>query len=132
MPCACLGKLLQVPSSVCVCVCHCQEHCAALCFVDRSLPGGTAPFAQFGAARALGDLRQVLQTLEVENALAYGTHAMRRGHAQDLLQSGAGLVQILRAGEWRSAAFKEYLHAEQLEAGAVMEAHYAGSGDEQE
>jgi hypothetical protein len=36
--------------------------------------------------------------------------------------SGAGLAEILSAGEWRSPAFMSYLDANELEADAVLEA----------
>ena len=48
---------------------------------------------------------------------------MRRGHAQDLVESEAPLKEILRAGEWRSPAYLEYLDIQQLEDDFVVEAH---------
>ena len=95
------------------------------------MPVKTKPFAHISPAGALSSLRRNLQAIDVEDAHDYGTHAMRRGHAQDLVQRGASLVEILHAGEWRSAAFRAYLHTEKLEASAIMEAHYEGSGDEE-
>ena len=52
---------------------------------------------------------------QVPNASAYGTHSLRRGHARDLLESGATLAEILRAGQWRSAAFMRYLNLADIE-----------------
>ena len=52
---------------------------------------------------------------QVPNASAYGTHSLRRGHARDLLESGATLAEILRAGQWKSAAFMRYLNMADIE-----------------
>tara|TARA_B100000780_G_C20973801_1_gene388888 strand:- start:220 stop:432 length:213 start_codon:yes stop_codon:yes gene_type:complete len=62
----------------------------------------------------------------------YKTHDIRRGHAQDLLANGASLALILRAGQWRSPAFLEYLDLEALEKGAVVEAHLDESSSDDE
>ena len=58
-------------------------------------------------------------------------HDFRRGHAQDLLEAGASLMTILRAGEWRSAAFMAYLDTAEMEARAVLQAHLGQSSDEE-
>ena len=39
----------------------------------------------------------------------YCLHGFRRGHAQELVESGCDLLQILRAGEWASPVFLCYL-----------------------
>ncbi len=70
--------------------------------------------------------------LGVEDAGSYLLHDFRRGHAEDLLNLGASLCVILKAGEWSSAAFAKYLNTSQLEARAVVEAHCASSSSESE
>ena len=87
---------------------------------------------------------------QVPEADSYGTHAFRRGHArvtpplsvadralylqlrawQDMLEKGASLAQILRAGQWRSAAFMRYLNENDIEKDAALEAA-ADTDDEQ-
>ena len=62
----------------------------------------------------------------MRDASKFRTHDLRRGHAQDLADSGAPLVDILNAGQWRSPAFLEYLDINSLERDAVLQAH----GDE--
>ena len=57
---------------------------------------------------------------------------MRRGHARDLQQRGSNLAEILRAGEWRSAAFLSYLDSHQLEDDAVQEVHDDDNMSEQQ
>ncbi len=72
--------------------------------------------------------------MQVPDAEKYGTHSFRRGHAQvilicrqvchlrplciqlqDLMEGGATLAQILRAGQWKSAAFLGYLNQADIE-----------------
>ncbi len=96
----------------------------------RSLPERSQPFKLITPPLALASLRSILLALKVPNGIRYRTHDLRRGHAQDLLESGASLVEILRAGEWRSAAFAEYLDEDKVEASAVLDAHYCASDDE--
>ena len=72
-------------------------------------------------------LRSLLVAVQVPNAEKHRTHDLRRGHARDLQASGAPLLEILRAGEWRPPAFLTYLDLEQLEHDAVVAAHLAES-----
>ena len=76
---------------------------------------------------------------EVVQHTAYSTHSFRRGHAQvcsshglcaasarvpllqDMLAHGAELSQILRAGQWRSAAFLRYINEAELERDVALE-----------
>ena len=97
----------------------------------RALPEGYTPFAEYRPDVVLRELRRCLQELQVPGAMAYRTHDFRRGHAEDLRISGAGLGEILRAGDWKSPAFLQYLDREQLERDRVLEAHLDdSSGDE--
>eukprot|EP00973_Karenia_brevis_P051459 7145357-Karenia_brevis.AAC.1 len=57
---------------------------------------------------------------------------MRRRHAQDMMESGSTLKQILLACDWRSAAFMRYLDEHFLETAAVMESNFEASDDEDE
>ena len=77
-------------------------------------------------------MRRLLALVGVQNVMAHRTHDLRRGHCQDLIESGATLVEVLRAGEWRSNAFMKYTDADRLEASAVMEAHHIDSSDDSE
>ena len=72
----------------------------------------------------------MLETLDVPEALHYRTHDLRRGHAEDLKLSGASLLEILRAGEWRSPVFLRYLDVSDLESAAVVAAHVNDESDE--
>lgn len=129
--CICLRlscrKNLQSGSGVLKRVCSCrgsERTCPVHGLWDRhfaSLPDGAEPWAGLTAASALLALRGVLQKLSVPCAHEFGTHAFRRGHARDLLQGGATLAEILRAGQWKSAAFLRYLESADIEQGAALE-----------
>jgi hypothetical protein len=121
--------------------------------VNRCKPG-QALFEGITAASALAVLREWLMEIGVEDARAYRTHDLRRGHALDLQLSGsplpifqeggsgrmcwsdfvagAPLVEVLRAGEWSSPAFMEYLDLHRLERDAVIQAHADESESENE
>ena len=108
--------------------CWCKR-CQATCPVHvlgpflASFPVNASPFAQFRPPQVLAIIRETLQGLGVPDAQWYRTHDFRRGHAQDLATRGARLAEILRAGDWKSASFLQYLDRDELEGGAVEEAH---------
>lgn len=95
----------------------------------QQLAAGSQPFAQWRPSRATEMLRRRLRDIGVESHESYTLHAFRRGHAQDLVASGSSAAEILRAGEWRSCAFLQYLDVDSLECQAVVEAHLAESSD---
>ena len=57
-------------------------------------------------------------------------HAFRRGMAQDMLDRGDALAEILLAGGWRSGAFLRYLARADLDRRVALEFATADSGDE--
>ena len=66
------------------------------------------------------------------DASKYRTHDFRRGHAEDLRLSGAPLAEILKAGDWRSSAFLDYLDRARMETELIIEAHLPASSDDEE
>ncbi len=92
------------------------------------LPDGARPWEKISAEKARDRLRQILSRLQVPKWAEYGTHDFRRAHAearslaclhlaclrqhscQDMRRSGCTLVQILLAGQWKSASFLKYLN----------------------
>ena len=76
---------------------------------------GERIFSDQIGARALIWLRAALLACEVENAERFGLHALRRGAAQQLVDSGGDLPMLLRAGGWRSSAFRSYLDMVDIE-----------------
>lgn len=99
--------------------------------LDQLAPGMPL-FNEISAASALHVLREMLTLLGVDQAMAYRTHDLRRGHALDLQLSGAPLYEILAAGEWKSPAFLAYLDIERLERDVVVQAHVDESDDDVE
>ena len=73
--------------------------------VIRQIKIGAILFKGLTAGKALASLKHILGCVGVDNAEAYRTHDLRRGHARDLQQYGSSLREILEAGEWRSPAF---------------------------
>jgi len=73
------------------------------------LDEGAKPWAGISEGMAMARLRKILERLSVPDAAKYGTHDFRRGHAEDMRASGCTLAEILLAGQWKSAAFKNYL-----------------------
>ena len=102
-----------------VCACRGSKHlCAVHMLWDgflAHLPEGCCPWRGVSAAYARERLRAALQSLGIPQANAYGTHDFRRGHAEDMRKLGSPLSDILRAGQWKSAAFMEYLHEGDME-----------------
>ena len=114
--------------------CWCRE-CTATCPVHalgsyfQSLGKGERPFLALGGGAALRMLRALLTDLQVPGASEFRTHDLRRGHAEDMRLNGATLGEILRAGDWKSPAFLQYLDQEQLEVDRIVEAHLVDSSD---
>ena len=127
-------KNRQKGSGVLKRMCSCKGR-SAMCPVHTlwdqyfaELPDGTRPWAKVSAGKARERLRLILSRLQVPEWAEYGTHDFRRGHAearsiacplaatclpalcQDMRKSGCTLVQILMAGQWKSASFLKYLN----------------------
>ena len=67
-------------------------------------------------------MRRVAEEVGIENHSKIGTHAFRRGMAQDIIDAGGSLSVLLRAGEWNSSAFLRYLRQSQPQETAVAQA----------
>jgi len=121
------------------CWCGSNAHKTSLCPIHvfgmwlQSLPAGTSLFAGISPKSALAALRDCLHIMGVSNFALYRTHDLRRGHAQDMVNWGARLCEILAAGQWRSPSFMAYIDVASLECAAAVEAHQDdSSGDEDE
>ena len=80
---------------------------------------------------AVNLLRTLLLGMEVPNALKYRPHDLRRGHYEDLKDSGKRLWEILQcAGCTSSRAHLPYMDKIKLEAQVVLEAHMTAEADE--
>ena len=98
-------------------------------YVNKA-PAGCKLFPSFTKISALYTLRARLKELGVENAGDYRTQDFRRGHAKDLQVRGAGVKEILAAGEWGSPAYLKYQDLELLEHNLVIQGHLYNSSDE--
>lgn len=67
-------------------------------------------------------MKRLLTLIGIAHPLTYGLKAFRRGCATDMALEGKPLYEILQAGEWKSAAFREYLDRTELEPLAFMNA----------
>ena len=98
----------------------------------NSRPEGDAPWAGWCATSVRSALRAALRHARVGNADAYGTHSFRRGHAQDIVEFGGRVTDILTAGDWQMPAWMRYLDVEKMERQAVAEAHFGASSSDDE
>ena len=90
------------------------------------LSAGTRPFACVSAADALSSLRRMLSLLSIPDAEQYRTHDLRRGHNQDMIESGKSMMEILVAAGWLApGSHRSYSDRVWLEMAACMEAHDA-------
>ena len=75
----------------------------------------------------------MLHNLAVPNSGHYGTHDFRRGHADDLRESGVPIPKIAEMGGWSSvASLPAYLDMPELEKSVVFEAAITSDVEEEE
>ena len=67
-------------------------------------------------------IESLASRIGANNGSRVGTHAFRRGMAQDIIDAGGSLAVLLRAGDWKSRAFLSYLRESQPEEAAVSQA----------
>ena len=80
---------------------------------------GEMPFKGISAAGATKKLREYLARCGIEDPGNYSLHSFRRGAAQDYVDFGCTLQQLLIAGGWCSRACFAYLKPEDLNVGAA-------------
>ena len=109
-------------------VCSCRDKlgpaCCAKCRLQKRIsetPLGTKLFS-INAEQLISTMKRLLTFIGVEHPNSYGLKAFRRGCATDMALAGKPLYEILQAGEWKSAAFREYLDRNELEPLAFMNA----------
>ena len=115
--------------------CWCDE-CAVTCPVHAlgawlgGAPTGQCLWAAWSPGAVRARLRRELRELGRQDANAFGTHAFRRGHAQDIAAKGGPVTDLLRAGGWHQPAWMKYLNVSRLERQSVVEAHLAESSSD--
>ena len=66
-------------------------------------------------------IREYAAEAGISNAAKLGTHGFRRGMAQDIVDQGGSLADLLKAGHWHSKAFFAYLRESQTEDNAIAQ-----------
>ena len=94
--------------------CICQLQGRSLCGVCELFSVGAAvsvPFASVQFADALAVLKLAAAALQLRSAAAWGTHAFRRGFADEALQQG-GPAALFFSGGWKGVAAFGYVSAQ--------------------
>lgn len=86
----------------------------------------------FTAGQVLGYLRMHLGRIACDRADQYTLKTFRAGRATALAAKGVNLRDILRAGEWRSAAFLRYVGEDAVDASTFLNQIYELSDKEEE
>ena len=88
----------------------------------------SAPYSALLRLRAQAAKLNSTSKIHIDPAL--GWHSLRRGMARDLLDSGATLATILRAGGWKSSAFLRYLCRKDVDSREATEFALADSSSD--
>ena len=129
-------KNWQFPTAL-VRECCCGEAGKLLCSVHwlEYLSGKAAHSGRVFTLTAGGfaaKLKELAAAAGVEEADRCGTHSLRRGMAQDILDLRGSLPSLLHAGDWTSSAYLKYLRISQTDDAAVARAimHFSDSDTE--
>ena len=85
-------------------------------------PAGERLFPSLTYRRFTRSLRRYLAMAQVPGVDGYGSHAFRRGAAQDVWESSRSVAAVLAAGEWSSKGFLRYLKADVIDEDMVVRA----------
>ena len=77
-------------------------------------------------------VKELAEHAGVPGASKCGTHSLRRGMAQDIMDMGGSLPALLKAGDWSSSAYLKYLRVSQTDDLAVAKAMVLMSESEEE
>jgi hypothetical protein len=94
----------------------CPVHCISL----EGLQPGERIFPAMSARLAKKRLRKYLTLLQVAGAGGIGLKTFRASHATNLALQGKPLLQVMQAGEWRSAAVLAYASEEAFDRGQFL------------
>ena len=83
--------------------------------VKKRVPRGKLLFPSLKTGSLNRDLRNLFNTSGLPNASHLSSHAFRKGGAQEIIDKGGSLGQLLTAGGWSSAAFLTYISTEKAE-----------------
>ena len=94
-------------------------------------PQGPKLFS-LNAASFLNKVRSLAEQCQLADLRQIGTHAFRRGMAQDIVSNGGTLAVLLNAGGWNSKAVFTYLRQSQVDDSAVSQLIINVSDSEEE
>ena len=105
--------------------CSCASTGPRTCAVHRLKPklasmGRAEPLWQLSAHEAVKSLRRLLTLLKVTCPDEFTLKAFRAGRATALAAAGKSVVDILLAGEWRSAAFLSYVDSDLVDSAQLL------------
>jgi hypothetical protein len=115
------------------CVCkNSGKTLCAVCAVRRWCPPGSPQGRIFSMTpqKFLTTLKSIAVLCGITNASRMGSHAFRRGMAQDIIKAGGNLATLMRAGQWSSGAYKVYLQNQALDEDAIASLIINHSDDE--
>ena len=104
--------------------------CALKLWIDRFRGQHPAKLFRVSAKSFVKYMRRDAARCGLTGAALLGSHAWRRGMAQDIVNAGGSLATLLRAGQWRSSAFRVYLQQQALDEDAVAKLVIDHSDDE--
>ena len=87
----------------------------------RELRGNEERVFSVTSSAFLASIKELAGDCAISGASQLGTHAFRRGMAQDIVSAGGSLAVLLKAGEWHSKAFLKYLREAQPQDEAVAQ-----------
>jgi hypothetical protein len=128
-------KNLLFPSTLtrhCCCLSAGRKLCAIHWLHWLRKEAGEGQLFPFSARTFISRVRAYASELQMPDAMHLGTHAFRRGMAQDIVSHGGSLAILLRAGDWTSKAFMTYLRDSQIQDEAVSQLVINASDSEPE
>ena len=96
--------------------------------ITRLAHAGAFLFPNWTAKGVLLELRSLARARGWTQANRLGTRSCQRGAARAILEAGGSLSQLLRAGQWRSSAFRLHLDVGQEETNAASSLPMGASG----
>ena len=87
--------------------------------LDRAAKNGSDKLFSRSSSAFVQDLRKYAAAVGLPEHDRLGSHALRRGMARDILDAGGSLAALLKAGDWKSAAYVVYLRENQAEESAI-------------
>ena len=124
--CGCSGVKYRPQGSLLRRCCLCSSQGSRFCAVHRLKPvlakcKRAQPLWSFDIGAALKRLRRLLTLSHTPSAPNFTFKAFRAGKATALAAAGKSVGTILQAGEWRSAAFLNYVDTDVVDQARLLD-----------